>query len=343
VAFPFLFQEDFEAGTIGNFNAETDTESRLSVDHYSVLAATPGLAMPFRGAYALRVNLANDGSPADAYVQENDGFDLALDGTLYVRFLLWVSPDIIMANSDEFLILALQSAGPVDEGVVAINYTTANGLRLGVGETSASQFLPLTTGVWHTVELAVVLDDGPSNDGTLTLYLDGAAATAVTGLDQAAIAQARLGVIGQDAGTTKGVILFDDVVTDDARIYAPALRYTLSPLLTKSGHAFVGPGWVDAARLMAGAATDNVLALYDTDVAGTEDASKVKLELKNTANSEVVQSNLLAPIRFERGCYVSLTGTNPRAHVDIRPGVAYGSDGAIRNYGLRRTPTPRNV
>lgn len=335
MAFPWVYEEDFELGTLGNFNSETDTETRLDFPHYSTLAKVPGVLMPYRGAYCMRVNLANDGSPADAYVQEDDGFDISSNGTLHIRFMLYVSPNIVMADTDEFIILALQASGPTTEAVIAINYTTADGLRLGTGETAATVFLPLTTGVWHAVELHVELDNAGSNDGSLIMRLDGAAATTVSSLDQGAIIQARLGVIDQDAGTTTGTVLFDDVITDDARIYMPTFRFPLSPILTKSGHAFVGPGYVDSANLYSGAGTDNVLALYDTDFGDINDASKLKFELKNTANSAMVGSNKTEPIYFRRGCYVSLTGTNPRGQLDIRP-MVYGSDGAIRNYGARR-------
>lgn len=337
MAFPFLFEENFELGTRGDFNSETDTDSKLNFTHYSDLAKLPGLPAPWRGAYAMTINLA--GGTNDAYVQEDDGFDLALDGTLHLRFMLFVSSDITMANSDEFHILKLQSAGPVDEAVIVINYTTANGLRIGVGETSGSQFLPLSTGKWHAVELAVVLDDGASNDGTLTLRLDGGAATAVTGLDQAAIAQCRIGAMGIDATTTKGWLLFDSIIANDARVYPPSIRFPEEVLLTKSGHVFVGQGKIENVSLLSGAATDNVVAVYDTDTGNTDDASRVKLELKNTANSEVVDP-AGTPLTVQRGAFVQLSGTNPRAIVKIGFAQGYFSDGRIKQHGASRNPAP---
>ena len=41
------------------------------------------------------------------------------------------------------------------------------------------------------------------------------------------------------------------------------------------------------------------------------------------------------PVTVRKGCYVSLSGTNPRAIIQIRRAMAYCSDGAIRNYAHR--------
>lgn len=345
MAFPYLFYTNFEDGTIGSFDSETDTTGRLDVAHYSDLARVPGLAMPWRGAYALRANLAT--SATTAYLQEDGSFDTAADGTIYVRFKLWVSPDITMATTNEFVIFALQSTGPVDEAVIAINYTTAAGLRIGVGETAATSFLPLPKNQWVTVELAANVDAGGGNDGTLNLYVDGAAATQVTALDQAAIIQARMGVMGQDAGTTAGVVLFDEVIADDARIYGAGSvgRFVESVFMPGSGHVWVGHGRLENVTLSTGF-TDNVLEIYDTDTGNTNDISKRRVYLTTANQGEVVDPAGM-PITLTRGCYVKLSGTagatGPFATVKIGYAVGWGSDGAIRNYGQRRQALPQNV
>lgn len=342
MAFPYLSEEGFEAGTVGHFDADTDTETRSQVYHYTDLAAIPGLPAPYRGAYCYGVNLANDGTPADSYLQETGSWDTAASGTIWFRFLFWVSPDITMANADEFAIFQLWSATNTVEGGAYINYTTANGLRIGIGETSASSFLGLTTGQWHCLELKFVIDSGAGNDGTLDGYLDGAAFTQVATLDQGAITSGVVGVLGQDAGTTKGYVLFDEILADDARIFPPVRRFAEDLLITKSGHVFVGPGRLENASLLSGAGTDNVLSVYDTDVAYTSDAAAAKLELKNTANNETVDPAGV-PVTCQRGCYVALSGTNPRAIIKFSGTPAYGSDGAIRSYGTRRKPASGNV
>lgn len=334
MGFPFLSEAGFESGTLGHFDAEVDTEFRLDFPHYSELARVPGGSAPWRGAYCMRVALANDGTPADAYVQENTAWDLAATNTLFVRLMFRVSPDIVMANADEFAIFQLWSGASTVEGGAYINFTTANGLRLGIGEGSATSFAPLTTGVWHCLELKFVIDSGVGNDGTIDAWLDGGALAQVTGLDQAAITSGVVGVLSQDAGTTAGTILFDDIIADDARIFPPVERFPQQVLLTASGHAFVGPGEILKLDLLSGGATDNVLQVYDTDRAYTSDASAAQLELRNVANNERVAMSDW-PLRLHRGAYVSLAGTNPRALVTIAWANSY-SEGAMRQQGLRR-------
>jgi hypothetical protein len=85
---------------------------------------------------------------------------------------------------------------------------------------------------------------------------------------------------------------------------------------------------------MSGAATDNVCSVYDTDVADTNDATSLVLELKNTANSELVDP-AGTPVDVVRGCYVVLTGTNPRALVKMCGVQAY-TDANTRSLGLNR-------
>jgi len=87
--------------------------------------------------------------------------------------------------------------------------------------------------------------------------------------------------------------------------------------------------------LLSGAATDNVLIVYDTDTGDANDRYKTPLELKNTASNETVDPAGV-PLDIKRGCYVSLAGTNPRAIVKFSCVPAYGSDGAIRSYGAKR-------
>ena len=244
MAFPFLSEYNVEQGDKGHFDSESDSTDRLDFAHYSTLAQTPGLAMPWRGAYAMRVNLAT--STTDAYLQEDTSWDLAADGTIYIRFMLWISPDITMANNDQFNVLKLQSTGPVDEVVAGLIYTTAAGLKFGVGETAITSSVPIQKGKWTCIEVSANIDAGGGNDGTIVYWVDGNAGTQVTGLDQAAIIQGRVGVMNQDAGTTAGVLLFDSIIADDARIYGPTSeglgRFVESMFLTASGHVWVGHG-----------------------------------------------------------------------------------------------------
>lgn len=339
MAFPFLSEELFEAGTRGHFDAASDSDGKMSFPHYSALAEIPGLPAPYRGAYAMRINLA--GGTADAYIQETGSWDTAATETIWFRFQLWLGRGLTMADTDEFAIFQLWSSTNTVEASVVINYTTANGFRIGIGETAGTNFLPISLGQYHTVELKAVIDAGVGNDGTLDLQLDGSAATQVTALNQGDITSGVLGTIGIDAGTTAGNIIFDWIIADDAQIYPPDRRFSETFLMTASGHAFVGPGCLENVTLLSGAATDNIVQIFDTDVGNSNDSFDTVIELQNTANSETVDPAGV-PCHLTRGCYVKLTGTNPRALVKICP-LIWGSDGAIRNYGLRRVPAPRNT
>lgn len=339
MAFPFLSECKFEDGTKGHFDTETDTETRLDIPHYSTLAAKPGLSMPWRGAYCMRVNLANDGTPADAYLQETGSWDTAASGTIFFRFMFWVSPDIAMTDADEFAIFQLWSSTNTVEGGAYINYTTANGLRLGIGETSASSFTQLTTGVWHCLELKYVIDSGVGNDGTLDAWLDNAALTQVATLDQDAITSGVIGVLSQDAGTTAGTVLFDYIIADDARLGVVVDRRKESVYLTQTEHAFVGPGEITGISLQAGAATDNTVTIYDTDTGFTTDTTNIVYTGGAAVASTTVDLLLNESICVKRGAYVVLAGTNPRANVRFS-GKHSLSDGGMRTYAAKRIQGP---
>jgi hypothetical protein len=341
VAFPFVCEEGFELGTRGVFDAETDSDSKLDFPHYSALSAIPGLAMPYRGAYCMRVDLA--GGTADAYVQETGSLDTSAAGTVYARFYMWFGAkrgeSITMAANDIFSVFQLWSATNTVEASIGIQYTTANGYRLCVSELAAGtggSFAALPLNRWNLIEIKALVDSGVGNDGTIDVWLNGSALTQIATLDQGVITSGVLGALAIDAGTTKGVLLFDDFIVDDARIYGNGERFPQTLLMTTSGHAFVGPGCIDNITLMSGGGTDCVVSVFDTDEAETTDPSRIVAELKNTANNELVDPAGM-PADVMRGAYISMSGTNPRALVKIRRALGYASDGAIRETAQRRT------
>ena len=86
--------------------------------------------------------------------------------------------------------------------------------------------------------------------------------------------------------------------------------------------------------------------VWDTDTANTNDASSRRVALDTSLNF-IVNSDVT---RFERGCYVQISGTNPEVEVRLsRKGgqdhgpTAHFSDGAIKRYALVRTPRAHNV
>lgn len=346
MAFPYLLEADFEDGTLGAFDSETDTANKLDFPHYSTLASIPGMTSPFRGAYCLRVQL--DGSTADAYLTEGSAFDTAAAGTIAVRFALWFGGNPVMANNDTFTIFNLRDAGTAAQAYISIGYTTAGGFALGVtGAGTATTFTTLTLNDWHVVEMVALIDSGVPNDGTIQGYLDGVRFANITGINQNAIADALLGIQSQDAGTTAGVVLIDSIIADDARIYGSTHqeRWKETVSLTSNGHVFVGPGVLENISLSSGS-TDNVLECYDTDTGTTNDLTNRLVRLQTSTAGEIVDPAGM-PLYFNRGCYVKMTGTasasGPFGIAKIGRAVAYGSDGAVRGYGAKRKQLIGNV
>jgi hypothetical protein len=337
MAFPFTFNEHFELGTIGSFNSETDTDNKLDIVHYPLLAGSPIVDIPWAGAYCMRIDLA--GGTNDALLTELEGFDVNANTAAHVRFYLFVSRTLTMAASDTFDILRWDSAGPVIEFSINL-FNNAGVIEIRAGDTGGATLRssPLERGRWHSVELSI--NTGTGANGTCDFFLNGGQVGAQVGsIASAALTQARLGAMGIDAGTTAGVLLFDAIVVDDTRVYPQKERYPATLLMTGSGHAAVGPGRLASVNLLAGAAADNIVSVYDTDQANTADAGNIIAQVSNSAASETEQVDLIVSPSggyFKRGCYVTLSGTNPRALLTFAE--RYQSKGLIRSYGLRRVP-----
>jgi len=338
VAFPFLVAANFEQGTNAEWDSEADTGSLLDFPHYSTLAAIPGLPMPFRGAYCMRIRM---GDTNDHTVTEGD-IDIADAATGYFRFYLYAHTDVTATADDVFSIFELQQAGGTVECTMGMRITAAtNALDIGIGDgTAPSSYVTFPRGRWVCVEWAVLVSTG--GVGTSTLYIEGLSAVALT--TQTHAAAIGTGVLGTQLtlATTSGTLLFDQFVMDDARIFPIVERFPSEVLLTKSGHVFVGNGRVENVSLLSGNGTDCVLSIFDTDSAYTSDAGNCKLELKNVTANDIVDPAGV-PVNIIRGCYVQLAGTTPRAIVKIKRATGYSSDGAIRTVGFRRTPRPLNA
>ena len=346
MSFPWLFEENFELGTRGGFDSETDTVSQLDFPHYTELARVPWPDYaPFRGAFVARWRLT--GGTADAFLTEGD-VNIAADGTAGIRFPFYVSPDFAATADDTFTILELHATGVIELSVGFRITAATDVIEMGIGELAPTVFLtpPIQKGRWYQAEVYGDLDSGVGNDGSFTLNVEGATAT-ISALDQGAITDALVGV--QDhLATTTGTILMDQIVFDTeaagtpSRIYPLVDRYPRTVTLTQRSHAFVGPGQIQSLQLSAGAGTDNVVTIFDTDRGNTNSEAKYVGRLTNTANSQTVEL-LSGPVAVIRGAFIQMTGTNPRATVTIGQAVAYGSGGAVKGYGLRATLTPLEV
>lgn len=341
MGFPFLYHENFSLGTLGAFDSEVDTESKLTIAHYATLARHGArLEIPYNEAYAPWINLSL--GTADAYLEETAGFDMATPQTNHIA-LYFYARDLVMAASDRFTILTLQSAGPTDELVIDIR-NNAGIIEVLMAETNASATVraaQLLQNEWHCLEISpITIDTGAPNDGTATFFLDGYQVGAALGsLDQAAIIQGRLGAMNIEAGTTRGHLLFGRVIVDDTRIYPVRNRFGNQRMLTRSGHAFLGPGYLQEVTLMSGAVDDNALICYDTDEANTNNPANIIVpELNNAvASSETVCYRVpIGQGEFQRGCYVALSGTNPRALITARR--ATQGIPALRSYAAQRVP-----
>lgn len=345
MAHPWIFEANFEAGDNSEFDSETDTASQLDFPHYSELARFPwSTCAPNTGAYCMR--LALTGGTADAYLVEGD-IDIAANVTRHVKFDIWFSPTFTGTADDTFNIFEALATSTVEATFGARIVASTDVINLGIGETAPTSFSTeaLQRNVWYTIDLTIDIDNAGANDGTIDLFVTRAgdaaqttvSATQVASLDQGAVTTARLGI--QDhLDTTTGVILIDNFIFDDARVF-PGVRYSLHPVFTKSGHAFVGPGHLNIAGLLTNEA-NNIMRVWDTDTADTSSTQwfVVELDINGTFTS------FTGPINFARGCYIELSGTAPRGEVVLTsannlPGVLgprYHSDAGVRRWGLAR-------
>lgn len=334
MAFPFIFEENFEAGDKGGFDSESDTNNNLDFPHYSALAKIPDMEVPFRGAHCMRV-VFNDTD--DAILLEGD-VDIADTATRHLRFYLFVSEDFTATADDTFNMLELQQAAGTPEVSLGFRITAAtNLLEIGVGDgTAPTSFVEFKRGRWTCIELEVLVSTGGS--GTVTLRVDGASVVALTSQTHGgAVGRAQLGST-LTLATTTGTMLIDQFVFDDARIFPITDRFKQNVHLTKTGHAFVGPGVIKGVSIQAGAAVDNVVKIFDTDVGNTDDVENQVFAAGNDIASETLDL-AVADVRVRRGAYVQLSGTDPQAIIRFESAHSM-SKANIKDYGIKRKVGP---
>lgn len=338
MAFPFVFESNFEQGTNAEWDSESDTGSLLDFPHYSTLAGISGAPVPYRGAYCMRIRM---GDTNDHTLTEGD-IDIADAGTGYTRFYLYAASNVTATADDTFNIFELQQAGGTVESSLGMRLTAAtNALEIGIGDgTAPTSFVDFPRGKWVCVELLATISTGGS--GVLTLFLDELqVATLTTLTNAAAVGQGVLGTQNTLA-TTTGDLYFDQFVQDDARIYGFPIRYPEEVYVTKTGHLFVGAGVIYNATLLTGG-TDNKLEIYDTDVNNTTHTGRTKLILQSPTSGEVVDPAGV-PVEVQRGAYVVLSGTasasGPLAMMKIARAQGYFSEGRIKQHGVRRISAP---
>ncbi|MBI3983849.1 hypothetical protein HY346_00965 [Candidatus Microgenomates bacterium] len=328
------------------WDSETDTNVKLNRFHYTQLARYK--VAPWRGSYGLHVHL--DKGTADAFVQEDTDFDLALAGTRVHAFPVYISRNLTMADGDRFTIFALQSAGAVDEAVIEIR-RSGNAYQLVAAETSGNATLRATDierGRWYWLELYTVVDAGVGNDGTIDFYINNRqVSTQLASLDQAAFAQVRVGTFNIDAGTTSGDIVFGPIYLDNATRFRPLERFPKTIPIVASQQLFVGPGGIAAAAILSDTAGD-IIRFYDVDrapaftneTAGGEQGFVIELQ-RGTATAQT----FTGPFQFENGCYAEVTQTTTRGHIILAldqidewvSGPVYYSQAGIIDLGMSRS------
>lgn len=344
MAFPYIFNANNELGTTGDWASETDTASQLDIVNYVELGRYPwSSCAPYSGAYDIRVVLS--GGTADAFLKSSTIAQADTNVSWY-RFPIWFSPTFGATADDTFAILELQGAASAVTVSFGGKVTAATGdLQLGIGAAASAavpatfMVQPLQRGVWYTVELKV--DCETNATGTVDMYVtrDGdpqqiAAHASLTAKTNIAITAGVLGIQDQLA-TTTGVMLIGDFVQDDGQLYVQT-RYRGQRTVLKSGHMFVGPGSVEAIAILSTGSSDTV-KLWDTDRADVTVDNGAVVELAIGA-----QTAFSGPMQFQRGCYVQMSGTNPRASIIMDSGDRFqrkpwaNSDTLVRSFAKGR-------
>lgn len=309
MSFPYNIEATFDDGTRDSFDSETDVGSILDYPHYKELSRY-GLA-PWRGAHAMRVTI--DGSNT-AYVQAA----AFAQATQSVWLPICVHDDFTLNDGNNLQIFALFSAGTTREATISIRRSgsdyqfVANDPSQGV---EAVTTFSRDKTRYYQLEMTV-----NRTNGTIDFYLDGGQVQSqLTGIAMGVPIFARMGVLNV-AASQSGILLFGGVISDDTRIF-PRRRFPCDTAwVTHDMQAFIGTGAIDSAQL-TGTNTDAVLNVLDTNIyetAITDFSREPIVYTRNTvANAQV--PNYHAPIIFNRGLYVQLTGTAPQAWLSLQP------------------------
>lgn len=342
MALPYVFEENFELGTLGGFDSETDAELILNFRHYSTLArydaTVIGPIAPWRGAYCMEINLGGD---ANDHTLIKAGV-VADTKTAIAGFYFFLGKNFTATADDTLNIFEFQSAAAV-EGVVGLRITAATGaVEIGTGKVAPTVFAtqPLTRGRWYCVELVTVVQTGGT--GTSTVFLDGAQVAQVTTITNIALTTTAFGVRNA-LSTTSGHMFYDFFYLDDTGVEAGATRrgpfrdrYPDTIYLSKSQHICLGQSDLLNVTLLQGAGTDNALKIFDTDAAEVTSESNIVAHLYNLTASEPPIDLADVPVMVKRGAFVQLSGTSPRALIHIGCSQGYGSKARIRQLGYKR-------
>ena len=318
MALPLEFYENFEAGTKGNFDSETDDGNRLDFPHARDLK--PSGLNAYRGAYCMRVDIGKNNNPA--YLSETISW--ASGQTRYGRFRLFVGKDVQFGNNLDYVrILQFYSTGELREGRLVIGRVDPVGIVLAVemhGETwgDNNAYFALPIGEWVTIEWLRKVD---SSIGFMSALLPDVCQITSDRRADATNIEMRFGGF-DNSGDLKGTLLFDEFAIDEGRLYddsGSAHNGALSGrniVLLKSGFAFLGKGEIEHVNLIDGGSGDCRVKIYDTDDVNALPIGGLRENLATLTASSTAQS-LHRGFSVSRGAYVELSGTNPQAIVRI--------------------------
>ena len=323
-SFPYVFESNFEVGSASEWTATVGTQ--VAVESYKELSRQRKWGVPFRGAYALQATFGVD---TDSYVRSTT-IAIGSGSSAHSRVMLYIGKDVEATTTTEVVFYehlpAIASVGLRIESGGDIFF----GIRSGSAALTVST-IALERGKYYTVELHA--DTTNTNTCTARIVETGDELTTANGEATAATTEGRLGVIGVGAGSLAaitGTITLDGLVHDSARVYGHLERFPQRQLISKTAHAFISAGRIDDIQLIAGAGTDCVLEIYDTDSADTNPENLVA-KMTNIASEEAVSFDGRVPLYVFKGAYVVLSGTDPRALIQIGPSSAYGNEAVIRS------------
>ncbi len=327
------YAENFDGGTRGNFDSQTNSGSSLiTFPHYSELARF-GMA-PWSGDYVMKCTLSGS---ATSFLTETGGFDVVDAGeTWHFWFPILVQEDFTLTAGDLCQVFQLSSgAAQVDFGI----RNNSGTYEFYIGQSAATNTRAFTRNNrrWYQMEFTYAPAAGT---GTIDWYVDGGQVGAQIGsLTNTDLTQGLLGILteAETLNSTSGSFLIDSLfMTSDARIY-PRRRFDTSKYVVDDGVVFVGPCVVDSIHFTS-TVDDDVCIVTDTDDSNTANPGSRDPEMiLRVATANDVAPGFSTPVRFERGVHLAFTGTGIfEAVVNVNGGAPVSSHANYVDRGLRR-------
>jgi hypothetical protein len=351
--FPFDASSGFEGGTLtncltapgGTASSCTSSGSRIKAAHFTELSRY-GLA-PYRGAYSLMATAAKD--TTSQYIKELTLFDATAGAsTTYTRMYFLLSPDFVMAVNDKFSLFESESVSDTTTQI-AIGIQNAAGvcqlwwnLAQGTASPATTDLGSFTKGIggalgkWYCLEWKAVVNAGA---GTIDVWLDETALTQKASLTQGNQVDAKIGIIGPDAGTS-GIVLIDDIIRDTTGqihwdVPGQRFRHLNANVYFSDDHPILGAAEFTIG--MTSTTQSGVLTCYDSDGVPPTGVNPF-LVLSNAVATDFIPGHTI--FQVDKGLYTTLTLAGTQAFISIEEG-GFPSEGSIITYG-RQTRAPRN-